>query len=247
MGILRKLTQDSARFVVKSILPITDPKFDRTLMPDFPGMTDAGNCRDWETGAPVNLDKIRDKDEQYWKDFRGTPKAFISLAAGQKLWDNAFGHATSFRFTSDSNELVTFKSDLMKCLNPAENGLAVKNIYSEGKSAAANSTDFGGLFLSLSFFIIVAALLLTALLFSLHAQKRMSEMAILASIGFRKKEIIRVMFLEASLVVLTGGILGVICGIFYNKLLLLGLNTLWQDAVRTSMLQILVVPGTLVI
>ena len=247
MGSFRKLVEDSSRFLVKMILPITDPEFDRTLMPDFPGMSDAGNCRDWETVAPVNLDKIRDKDEQYWKDYRGTPKAFISIASGEKIWDNAFGNATAFRFNTNSNTLAAIKSNLMAHLNPIENGLAVNDVYTEGKAAAANSTDFGGLFLSLSFFIIAAALLLTALLFSLYAQTRMAETAILATIGFRKRLIIRILFFEATLVVLAGSLLGVIIGIFYNKFLLLGLNTLWQIAVNTSMLQMHLVPTTLLL
>jgi len=245
MGALRKLTEDSSRFCIKAILPIDNPMFDRTLMPDFPGMSDAGNCRDWETGAPVDLERIRDKDEQYWNDYRGTPKAIISLAAGQKLWDNAFGHATAFRFLADSANLKGSKTQLMAQLNPVENGLQFQDVFAEGKSAAANSTDFGGLFLSLSFFIIAGALLLTALLFSLHAQKRMSETAILATLGFRKKLIIRIIFFETALVVLAGGAIGSVFGIFYNQLMLFGLNTLWQDAVRTSTLQMHVLPGTL--
>jgi ABC-type antimicrobial peptide transport system permease subunit len=247
MGAFRKLTEDSSRFCIKAILPITNPVFDKTLMPDFPGMSDAGNCRDWETGAPVDLDNIRDKDEKYWNDYRGTPKAFIALSTGQKIWDNAFGNATAFRFQTDSSNLQAIKTQLMKELLPAENGLMVQDVYITGKSAAANSTDFGSLFLSLSFFIIIAALLLTVLLFSLHAQKRMAETAILAAIGFRKKDIIRILFLEVALVVFIGSVFGTFGGIFYNNLMLLGLNTLWQDAVRTSMLQMHIVPGTLLV
>jgi len=245
MGPFRKLTEDSTRFCVKMILSVSNPVFDRTLMPDFPGMSSAGNCRDWETGAPVDLNKIRDKDEQYWNNFRGTPKAFIPITAGQQIWHNAFGNATAFRFKADTNALAAIKSDLMSQLNPDENGLMIKDVWSEGKSAAVNSTDFGGLFLSLSFFIIAAALLLTALLFSLHAQKRMAETAILATIGFRKNLIIRILFFEATLVVVAGGLLGAVSGIVYNKLLLLGLNTLWHDAVNTSMLKMHLEPATL--
>jgi ABC-type antimicrobial peptide transport system permease subunit len=247
MGALRKLTEDSSRFCIKAILPITNPIFDRTLMPDFPGMSDAGNCRDWETGAPVDLGKIRDKDEQYWNDYRGTPKAFISLESGKKLWDNAFGNTTAFRFSADSSTLPVLKAKLMSQLVPSENGLKVQDVYTQGKLAAANSTDFGGLFLSLSFFIIVAALMLTALLFSLHAQTRMSETAILSTLGFRKNNIFRILMLETAIVVILGSLLGTFLGVFYNKLLLVGLNTLWQDAVRTSMLQMHILPLTLFI
>ena len=45
-------------------------------MPAFPGLADVDNCRDWKPGIPVDLDKIRPKDEQYWNEHRGTPKAF---------------------------------------------------------------------------------------------------------------------------------------------------------------------------
>jgi ABC-type antimicrobial peptide transport system permease subunit len=238
MGALRKLTEDSALFIVKAVVPISNPVFDRTLMPDFPGMSDAGNCRDWETGAPVDLDKIRDKDEQYWNEYQGTPKAFISLASGIKLWDNAFGQTTAFRFIADSCDLQAVKTHLMTQLIPIENGLQFEDVYAKGKASAANSTDFGVLFLSLSFFIIISALLLTALLFSLHAQKRMAETALLATLGFRKKDIIRIMFIESALVVIAGSTIGSLLGILYNNLMLWGLNTLWQDAVRTSMLQL---------
>ncbi len=246
MGALRKLTEDSARFCVRTILPITNPMFDRTLMPDFPGMTDAGNCREWETGAPVDMSKIRDKDEQYWNDYRGTPKAFISVAAGQKIWDNAFGHATAFRYQADSSGIIKLKNHLMSRMLPSDNGLGARNVYTEGKVAAARSTDFGSLFLSLSFFIIVAALMLSALLFSLHAQKRMAETAILATLGFRKKDILGILFAEAIIIVVLGSFAGMVSGVFYNKLLLIGLNTLWNDAVRTSILQVHIVPATLI-
>ena len=247
MGALRRLTVDSARFCIKYIVPITNPIFDRTLMPDFPGMSEAGNCRDWETGAPVNLDRIRDKDEKYWNDFRGTPKAFISMAAGLRIWNNAFGNTTAVRFTADSSATGSLKLKLMSQLKPSENGLRLINVYNEGKAAAANSTDFGGLFLSLSFFIITAALLLTALLYALHVQKRKSETAIMAAMGFRKKDIIRILFLETLVVIILGSILGTIAGVFYNKLILAGLNTLWNDAIRTNMLQMHIEAKTLFI
>lgn len=246
MGTLRKLTEDSTRVCIKKVLPVTDPLFDKTLMPEFPGMSDAGSCSDWETGAPVNLDKIRDKDEQYWKDYRGTPKAFISISLARRIWDNAFGHATSFRFKTDSSALNTIKITLLQYLNPAENGLAVREVFAEGQRAAENSTDFGELFLSLSFFIIAAALLLIALLFSLLAQNRLSETAVLATLGFRKNLILRVLFFEVTLVVVAGSAVGVVAGIFYNKLMLSGLNTIWQGAVNTSLLQVYLKPVTLI-
>lgn len=247
MGALRRLTEDSAYFIIKAILPISNPIFDPSLMPDFPGMSDAGNCRDWETGVPIDLNKIRDKDEQYWNNYRGTPKAFISPEAGATYWSNAFGKATAFRFTADSSALAGFKNELMNKLVPSESGLVSRNVYAEGLSAADNSTDFGGLFLSLSFFIIAAALLLTGLLFSLQMQKRLAEAGTMATLGIRKKQIIQILFIETVLVILAGSLAGIPVGIAYNEVILLGLNTLCNDAVRTSLLQVHLVPGTLLL
>jgi putative ABC transport system permease protein len=245
MGPMRKLIIDSTTLRVTSIRPLSDPVFDSTLMPDFPGMTDAGNCRDWETGAPIDLKKIRDKDEQYWKEHRGTPKAFLSFATGRTCWNNSFGAATAFRFKATQEQIPTLEQNLMQAMKPAANGLIFRDVAAEGGVAAAQSTDFGSLFLSLSFFILAAALLLTALLFSLHARQRMAETAVLSALGFKRSTLLYLLATEAALVLLAGGIAGSLAGIGYNHLILFGLNTLWQDAVRTSVLETRVLPATL--
>ncbi|MBC8315736.1 MAG: ABC transporter permease [Bacteroidales bacterium] len=234
MESLRRLNEIEAGFIVSGIIPIRDIPDGQAMMPDFPGMSGAGNCRDWETGAPVELDRIRDKDEAYWNTFKGTPKAFITMADGKRLWENPFGTVTAFRFKSNP---VSVDSLIMAAISPSWHRFIFQPVRDQGQQAAANSTDFGGLFLSLSFFLLASSLLLTALLFSLHARTRMSETGVLTGLGFRKWLIMRILFSEALLVAIPGVILGAIAGILYNKLILLGLNTLWQDAVRTSMLR----------
>ena len=54
-------------------------------MPDFPGVADAEDSADWDAGMPLDLDQIRDKDEEYWDDYKGAPKAFIALEAGGRM------------------------------------------------------------------------------------------------------------------------------------------------------------------
>jgi putative ABC transport system permease protein len=238
MGPLQSLKEESARFIIKTVISMKDPLCDPDLMPDFPGMTDAGNCREWETATPIDMKRIREKDEKYWKNYRGTPKAFISLSTGQQLWKNRFGSYTTFRFRSNYQEVKSFERTIMQKLKPGENGLLFIPVYETGRSAAANSTDFGGLFLSLSFFIIVSGLLLLAMIFSVHTTTRLTETGILSSLGCRKGQIVWILFSEASVIVVLAGILGSIAGIGYNRLLLLGLNTLWQDSVRTSSLEL---------
>jgi len=81
--------------VVSQIYELAGEKADENLMPVIPGLSDASNCRDWKTGVPVDLKKIRRQDEAFWKAHKGTPKAFVSLETAQKLWGNRFGQSTS--------------------------------------------------------------------------------------------------------------------------------------------------------
>ncbi|MFC2101498.1 ABC transporter permease [Bacteroidota bacterium] len=233
MGPLRRLQEETVMFKVSGIIPIGKIPFGEYMMPDFPGMSDAGECSDWETGTPVDLDRIRDKDEDYWDVYKGTPKAFISLEDGKRLWNNPFGTVTAFRFTS----LESPDSAIMARLKSSWYQMNFQPVKEQGQLAAVNSTDFGGLFLSLSFFLMASSLLLTGMLFSLHARTRVSEAGVLSGLGFRKRLIQRILFSEALLVAIPGVILGAVVGILYNNLILYGLNTFWQDAVRTSMLQ----------
>ena len=94
VGTMRQLEERTAKFTVGGVIAMDDPRADRTLMPEFPGMTDSEDCADWDTGFPMDLDAIRDKDEDYWDEYKGTPKAFISLASGQEIWSNQIGRAS---------------------------------------------------------------------------------------------------------------------------------------------------------
>src|SRR5439155_4926245 len=67
-----KLAEATNTFRIRSIVPPEMPWADRTLMPDFPGLEKAESTRDWDAGFPLTY-KIRPKDEEYWKKYRGTP------------------------------------------------------------------------------------------------------------------------------------------------------------------------------
>ncbi len=247
IGPLRTLEEESQKFVIKDILPLKLDPEQKALMPDFPGLSDAGSCRDWNAGIPINLDKIRDKDEKYWNTYRGTPKAFISINTGIKLWNNRFGKYTAFRFDKNKAEIKVLKNEILENLMPQDLNLVFLPVYEMGINSANNAVDFSGLFLSLSFFVIVSGILLTVLIYALNVQSRNEETGILAGLGFEKKQILKLQFIESFFIALLGGILGALAGIFYNYGLLLGLNTLWQDAVHTNMLNVYLNPNTLII
>ena len=239
----RNLKTEVSTFTVKAIERNQDALFRRDLMPDFPGLADAKSCSEWDTGIPIDLGKIRDKDEKYWEDFKGTPKAIVSYEVAAGLWGNRYGNATSMRLPSV--KISSFKNNFGKLVSPKTIGLSVRDVKDSGLRAASNGVDFGELFLSLSFFVIVSGILLMVLLYSLYLHSRRAEIDKLKAIGLNKKTIFFLFFSEILIPVLTGNLLGVILGIFYNQTILLGLNGLWQDAVRTRALEVFIDPVTL--
>ncbi len=245
IGPLRNLQEVSKNFTVKSIIPNRGSFADNSLMPSFPGMSEAGHCRDWETGVPIDLDKIRTKDEDYWTEYKGTPKAFISIDKGLELWNNKFGNYTTFRFNKKDIDSAELENKILADLSPRDINLFFNPVKQEGLKSVKNSVDFGELFLSLSFFVIVGGILLTVLIYSLNTESRRQETGILSGLGFNKKLIVRIRFYESVLTAISGGILGIFVGILYNYALMAGLNSVWNDAVRTNMLQVFINPGTL--
>ncbi|MCT4601917.1 MAG: FtsX-like permease family protein [Marinifilum sp.] len=241
IGALRQLVEESKDFRIKEILPIADSNWDRSLMPSFPGLTDAGSCSEWEAGVPVDFSKIRPKDEAYWKTYKGTPKAMISTNTAIKLWSNKYGNYTSVRFDKKDD----LRTKIQEFVRPELLNVSFLDVRNEGKRAANNMVDFGGLFLSLSFFIIAAAILLTVLIYSLNLDNRNQETGILLGLGFSKAKITGIRVYESLTTIVLGGIFGVVLGIVYNKLILSALNSVWKDVVRTNMLSVHIDPATL--
>jgi putative ABC transport system permease protein len=232
----RELSEASAFFRVKKIVPLRGAYADKSLMPDFPGMSGEQDCRDWHPGIPINLDKIREKDEDYWDHYRGTPKAFVTLKAARNMWRNPFGNVTALRFSeADKKEI---ENRLLQKLDPAYFGFIFRDVKKEGLLAGSESVDFAGLFLGLSFFLIAAALLLTGLLYAFNVEKRSQENGLFAALGFPGKVIRRLALMEGAAVIVTGSLLGTAAGVLYTQVILAALKTVWHGVVGTSALRI---------
>ncbi len=226
------LIEKSGRYEVGSIVPLKGKYADRELMPDFPGLADVDNCRLWEPGIPIDLDLIREKDEMYWDQYRGIPKAYISLNAGQSIWENRFGNCTAIRFKS--KDITRIKQELSALITPENLGIIFRPVRQEGLIAGAESVDFSELFFGLSFFIIVAALLLTSLIYRLNIENRMQETGLYFALGFRPATVLKIMFFEGIVIALISSAIGCLLSVLYTKIVLTGLNTVWQGAIGTS-------------
>jgi predicted lysophospholipase L1 biosynthesis ABC-type transport system permease subunit len=230
---LRNLVEKEAWFRVKAVVPMEGDFADSDLMPDIPGLTDAGNCTDWETGIPIDLEKIRDKDEDYWDVWQGTPKAFISYDEGKKLWENRFGSVTMIRFNAGGDP----EQKLTEMLGPADFGMTLTAVKEEGLQSALGGVDFSQLFMGLSFFLLIGGLTLLALLYNLHLENRMGEAGTLRAMGFSRNAVRKILILEGFMIAIPGILLGGVLAVLYNKIIFVGLNTVWSEIVRTSVLQ----------
>ena len=246
-GPMRKLVERKSSFRVRAVVPIEGAAADRELMPMFPGLSEVDNCRDWEPGVPINLSSIRKKDEEYWNLYRGTPKAFVTLEAGQRMWGNRFGNLTALRYPLQAGSKEEIEAAIKKELDPASVGLVFLPVREQALAASAQAMDFGQLFLGLSLFLMVAALLLTGLLFVFGIEQRSEEVGALLAMGFTPRRVRRLLLLEGGILALTGGILGVGAGVLYTKIALYALSTVWSGAVRTADFYYYAKPTTLVI
>ncbi len=247
IGPLRKLIEKKTDFILSKIVPMVPGWADSTRMPNLPGLSDAGHCREWEAGVPIKLDAIRDKDEKYWDDYKGAPKAYISLDQATEIWSNRFGNYTAVRYSADVFNEADYKKVFAENITPADLGMAVEPIREKGVSAAKNGTDFSGLFIGLSFFLLVAGIVLTSLLFRLNLETRSTQVGLLDALGFKQKQVRGFYLWEGFVVALFGGILGIIASVFYTQLVFKILNTLWFDIVRTDVLLIKIYPTTVVL
>ncbi len=235
-----QLAEATNRFRIRAIAPMTLPHADRTLMPNFPGLSKAESTHDWDAGFPL-VHKIRDQDEKYWKDHRGTPKAFVTLRAGQTMWGNRFGNLTAIRFpvpagASTSVFATNMEAAISQYLQPATLGYRFEPVREQALAAATQGQDFGGLFIGFSFFLIGAALILMGLLFQFGIEQRAAEIGTLLALGWEPRRVRRLFLLEGMALALVGGALGAVGGIFYARALLHGLTTVWRDAVGTAAL-----------
>jgi putative ABC transport system permease protein len=247
IGPLRQLIGKGTKFVVRKIVPIEGKYADKDLMPNLPGISDAGNCRDWKAGVPIKLESIRDKDEAYWNRYKGTPKAFISLKKAHQIWGNRFGNYTAIRISENSFSDKEFHTLFSASIKPVNLGVIVTAVRDNGLKAARNGVDFSQLFLGLSFFLLVAALILTALLFLMNLENRQSQIGTLLMLGFSQNQVRKLLLSEGVIVALTGSLFGLLIAVFYTKLIFLALNSLWWDVVRTSVLEIDIKIPTLII
>ncbi len=241
------LTTHEAAFTFAGVIPMAGPGGDPTFTPEYPGVTDAADVTAWDPPFPVDLGRVRPKDERYWDEWRTAPKAFLPLARGQALWPSPFGASSSLRFAVPSDEpaagfAVRLAAALRTGFDPFTSGLDVRHARAEALRAAEGTTDFGEYFVYFSFFLVCSALLLTYLFFALNLEQRARELGLLTSLGFTSADLGRHFLREGAVLATLGASVGAGGAVAYAALILYGLRTWWIGAVGTTALRLHVQP-----
>ncbi len=248
-----EVKEQSATFKLRAIVPMNGISLDKDLTPELKGVTDKDSLANWNPPFDYDAKRVRtvkphDEDEQYWHDYKTSPKAFISAAAGRKLWKSRFGEITAIRFTAhEGDNRQEIEKWLLSGLKPAEFGLVWQPVKMQGLRASAGTTPFDFLFLGFSMFLIVSALLLVSLLFKLGLDRRARELGIELAVGFSIARLRRLAMGEAAGVAFIGAVLGIVMGVGYAALMIHGLRTWWVAAVVTPFIQLHISTTTLAI
>ena len=245
------LRTQSASFTLEGIVPIAGLAADRTLAPDYPGITNSPSLADWDPPFPVDLSRVRDQDEKYWDVYRATPKAFITYERGRDLWRTRYGAMTSIRFvvpagTAAENVAAQLQTHLSKSISPQAMGVSAYPARQQALQASTGVTDFGEYFAYFSFFLVVSALMLAVLFFKLGIEQRLRQVAILRASGFTVGIIRRLFLAEAVALATIGALLGVAGAVLYARVIVHGLRTWWVGAVGTTLLDVHVTPVSLI-
>src|SRR5207244_2622272 len=105
-------------------------------------------------------------------------------------------------------------------LSPELGGFVFDPVRERSLAGSVGSSDFGGLFIGFSAFLIIAALLLVGLLYRLNLDRRASEIGLLSATGYRLGTVRGLLLAEGGLLAAIGGLFGLAGAVGYGWLVL---------------------------
>ena len=241
----------STELTLANIVPMQGLGADPGLVPDFEGITDAEHIDEWDPPFPVDLSLVTDRDEEYWERYRAAPKAFVSSELLQRMWRGERDEGpwvTSVRVPAGSGAGHSeYKQALLAELFPEDAGFRFMPVREQALAASKGTSDFGELFLSMSFFLVLAGAGLAGMLMRLSAERRASQAGIMLATGFTAKQTGRAIAAEGVALSVIGAIIGTPLGIAYAHGIVRVLATRWQGALGDApVLGVYVQPSSVV-
>lgn len=228
-------------FKVAGILEDGDGfQIDSGLTPFVEGVTDVDDFGDIKQPFEMDMDRLTDRDDEYWDNYKASPKAFLSLTNAAEIWKSRYGQYTSIRVAANANDgdLKSLKAKLQtqiqQNLKPKQLGLAFRPVRAQGLQAAVGANNFTQLFLGFSFFLILSAIILASLMFRLGIQQRIRQMGLMSAVGWSDRTVRKTFLWEGLLLAIVGSVLGCVFAVVFAKLMVYALTTIWIGAVGTK-------------
>ena len=235
-----RVEEATAEFRIVGIAEMTGAAVDRSLVPEVAGVTDEASIADWDPPFPFDQSRVRtvpphDEDDRYWKQYRATPKAFVSLEAARRLAGSRFGRTTAWHLPVPAGTSLEMLADqIAVAMRPDAAGLNVMPLRAEAIAAARGSTPFGSLFLALSSFVVAAALLLAWLLFGLLVAAHRRTIGLLSAVGWPPRRLAALLLVVGGIAACAGTAVGGGVGPFWSRALLAGLTAAWNRDVASG-------------
>lgn len=225
-----RLEPQSVEFTLAGIVPDARAAEDRALVPTYPGISDAKSLGEWDPPFPIELARIRPKDEDFWKEYGSSPKAYLDISTARELFGDSGSRLTTL-FTKGADE-PTMNRDVLQRLRAGTPPFIVQDLASA--SGASSALDFGAYFAGFSALLIMSALLVAAAFVRFLFETRSRELGVLRMCGWNASDVRRLCIAEAALL----SALGALVGLALTPLVSLGLQQIlkpvWARGVSES-------------
>ena len=230
----------SSTFEVVAVVPLDGAAADPTSAPATPGLPR-------RTASPTGIRRFRSTSPACFRPMKRTGIGFAPLPrrSSRSRWVRASGardtagHSPpvhSGERSAAGPGAGDLRARLGASIDPLAVGYAIRPVRTEALAASAGATDFGEYFLYFSFFLLISALLLSALLFRLGIEQRARELGVLQAVGWPVSQVRRLFLAEGAMLSAAGAALGAAGTIGYAALIMWGLRTWWVEAVGTTAL-----------
>ena len=228
---------------VSGIVAMEAAGADPGLVPEFKGITDAKHVDEWDTPFPVDYSLISDRDEQYWDRYRAAPKLFVDPARLQAIWRSAPGGekadwVTSVRIRPPEHTATDFSEAftrrLLARLAEAPTTITLRPLRDLALEASKGTSDFSGLFLGLSMFLVFAGAGLGGMLLRLSVDRRASQAGIMLATGCPEATVHSTLRAEGLLLSVVGTLVGLPAGVLYARGIIGALERWWAGAIGST-------------
>ena len=228
MGAYRKLTHETAS--LQHIRKASDAHLGQALNPEAAGLTDVESCTDWDAGIPIDFDKVRQEDKDYWDKYKSKPKLYLNFQQAEQWFSP--GKYTVLIFEKDA-DISDIRQKIINELRHDTTLYRSDDIKTILANNIRNGVQFAPLFLGLSMFLIFSALLALSMMMKLHLFDRRKELAILSEYT---DGVHCFLFMEIIAILLPGIIIGSVLGTAFCQLQLWMLERFWNGVILMEQL-----------